>query len=711
MAGDRDRAGRTPRGLDELAGLDRLRWLHLLTDAVSRANDLEEIYEIALLGLRHALGAERTSVLLIDPDGVMRFKAWAGISDAYRAQAEGHSPWPADAIDPAPLLIEDVHLEPSLEPLWPVLDAERIRAAGFVPLVYAGRLLGKFMLYHEAPHAFREDEVLLAQIIANHIAYAVQRQRTEARLLDARDELDTILRHVTDGITAQERNGHLLYVNDAAVRILGETSAEAVLAEPQRSLPERIEVLDEEGRPVERADLPASIALEQGREASVTVRFRSKVTGEERWSHVTSAPVKGADGSVRFAVNIIRDITEQRRAEQVLRDNEQALREAFAAAKRAEQRKDEFLAMLGHELRNPLSPIVTAVRLIELKGNKGQGIDRELTIINRQVRHVLRLVDDLLDVSRITRGKLTLKREPVELATVIANAVEVASPLLEARGQPLSVSVAANDTLLVDADPIRLAQVISNLLTNAARYSEPGSPVRLTAQRTDGNDIEIAVEDEGIGIDPQLLPQIFELFVQGGQNLDRSRGGLGLGLTIVRRLVELHDGRVAAYSEGVGKGSRFTVTLPPSAAQRRVYKTPPRLALSASGPANAAIDVLVVDDNADAADTLAEALAAVGWRARVAYDGPQALRIVETFRPRAAVLDIGLPLMDGYELAGRLRHALNDPNLRLIAVTGYGQEHDRSRARRAGFDAHFVKPVDPQTIITAIEAALQVQPV
>jgi signal transduction histidine kinase len=358
-------------------------------------------------------------------------------------------------------------------------------------------------------------------------------------------------------------------------------------------------------------------------------------------------------------------------------------------AEEASRAKDEFLAMLGHELRNPLSPILTALELARMRENSG--LAKERTIIERQVQHLVRLVDDLLDVSRITRGKIELKRRPVRLADVVAHAIEMTSPLLEERRHRLRVTVPRRG-LIVDGDEHRLAQVVSNLLTNAAKYTDPGGRIEITGGR-EGEEAVLRVRDSGIGINPELVPHVFDLFVQSKRAIDRAQGGLGLGLTIVRSLVELHGGAVSAASEGTSRGSTFTVRLPLSAvADARAEAAAERPGAEGEGPRTKRI--LVVDDNRDAAELMAEALAASGHETRVAFDGPEALEVAAAFAPEVALLDIGLPVMDGYELARRLREHSGGDRLRLVAVTGYGQSKDRERSRAAGFDEHLVKPVD-----------------
>ncbi|NVB81679.1 MAG: GAF domain-containing protein [Kofleriaceae bacterium] len=364
-------------------------------------------------------------------------------------------------------------------------------------------------------------------------------------------------------------------------------------------------------------------------------------------------------------------------------------------ARAADRRKDEFLAMLSHELRNPLAPILTALQLMDLRGETAAV--RERQIIERQTRHLGLLVDDLLDLSRITRGTLELRRSRVDLRSVIAQAIEMASPLLEKRNHSLALANPPNP-VFVDGDELRLNQVFQNLLTNAAKYTPPGGAIAIRL----APDATIEVEDNGDGITSELLAVMFEPFVQGTRSVDRTQGGLGLGLTLVKSLVALHGGSVSAHSDGAGKGSRFTVSLPLAAAEPAI--APRTIAFVADGPTASGRRILLVDDNEDAAEMLADILRDAGHEVLVAHDGPSALDAASTFTPHVAILDIGLPVMDGYDLARRLRAMLSSPP-RFVALTGYGQEHDRRKSSEAGFDAHLVKPVDAVRVLAAIIAA------
>ncbi|HEY1379601.1 MAG TPA: response regulator [Gemmataceae bacterium] len=383
----------------------------------------------------------------------------------------------------------------------------------------------------------------------------------------------------------------------------------------------------------------------------------------------------------------------------------------YEDVQQADRQKNEFLSMLAHELRNPLAPIRNAVAVLRATGTDPSALNWAGGVIDRQVRHLVRLVDDLLDISRITRGKIRLRPEPVDVAAVVAQAVEASRPEIEARRHRLEVSV-TQQPLWVNGDPARLAQVLTNLLNNAAKYTEPGGRVWLTAdaacaEKDPARPLGLAVlsvRDTGIGIPPDMLPRVFDLFTQGDHSLDRSEGGLGIGLTLVRRLVELHGGTVTAASDGPGRGSEFTVRLPLADRAESAGGNGADGPYAAEAPPHG-LRVLVVDDNVDGAESLARLLRLGGHEVRLAHDGPAALTTAGEFRPEAVVLDIGLPGMDGFQVARRLRDAADTKGAVIVAVTGYGREEDRVRSREAGFDHHLVKPVDVDTLCDLLAAA------
>jgi CheY-like chemotaxis protein len=353
----------------------------------------------------------------------------------------------------------------------------------------------------------------------------------------------------------------------------------------------------------------------------------------------------------------------------------------------ADRRKDEFLATLAHELRNPLAPIRNAVQLLRAEPSPRKELQLARDIIDRQLNQMVRLVDDLLDVSRITRGKLQLRTERIALADAVNSAIETSRPLIELAGHELTVSLPA-EPILLEADLTRLAQVFSNLLNNAAKYTDRGGQIRLSAWR-EGSDVVVSVADTGIGVSAEQLPRIFEMFSQVTPALERTQGGLGIGLSLVRGLIEMHGGSIEARSDGVGRGSDFRVRLPvlleiPAGLSERCG--------AEATPAGVQCRVLVVDDNQDAAKSLALMLRALGHTCETAFDGAEALQVAERFRPEVALLDIGMPKFNGYEVARRLRAEPWGRGLMLIALTGWGQEEDKRLAREAGFDHHLTKP-------------------
>jgi CheY-like chemotaxis protein len=375
-------------------------------------------------------------------------------------------------------------------------------------------------------------------------------------------------------------------------------------------------------------------------------------------------------------VGIIDDFTERKHAEEALRE--------------ADRRKDEFLATLAHELRNPLAPICNAVELLRRANGNGTLMEQACSMMERQLAQMVRLIDDLLDISRITRGRLQLRKERVELAAVVRSAVEAARPFIDAQAHQLTVTLPP-EAIYLDADPIRLAQVFSNLLNNAAKYTEKGGHIWLTAERQ-GSELVVSVRDTGIGIGPEHLPRLFEMFSQVAPALERSQGGLGIGLALVRGLVELHGGRVEARSAGLGKGSEFIVHLPMVVDMPMpVTQEPVQGEKHRAGPK---CRILVVDDNRDAADSMVMMLRMTGHETEIAYDGLEAVQAAAAFRPDIVLLDIGLPKMNGYEVARHIRSQPWGKGMALIALTGWGQEEDKRRALEAGFDHHLTKPVE-----------------
>jgi PAS domain S-box-containing protein len=503
----------------------------------------------------------------------------------------------------------------------------------------------------------------------------IAEEAQQARLV-AEERFRLLVESVHDyAIFMLDADGNVATWNSGAERINGYKASEIVGM--------HVSVLHPEGKII-TSEL--ELAARDGRFEEEGWRIRKD--GTRFWAHVVINAMRDRAGTIIGYSKITRDLTDRKRAQ-----DEQAGR---LAAEQANRAKDEFLAMLGHELRNPMAPILTALQLMKLRGD--DGTSKEQQIIERQVMHMIHLVDDLLDISKVTRGKIDLELKRSDVRGIVAKAVEVASPLMEQRRQHFEIT-APPHPVVAEVDEARLTQVFANLITNAAKYTPVGGHVYVTVRVASGR-LHVEVRDDGIGIDQELLPRVFDLFVQGRQSTARPAGGLGLGLTLVRTLVDLHAGTVTAHSEGVGKGSTFTVSLPVTLGaiegKQPMIATPTHLTTNPQR-------ILVVDDNEDARQLLGEALDTVGHEVRTAADPAEALAIARRFHPTIAVLDIGLPVMDGYELAALLRDELPETP-RLIALTGYGQDDDRARTIDAGFDVHLVKPVDVKRLLDSIVA-------
>jgi PAS domain S-box-containing protein len=474
--------------------------------------------------------------------------------------------------------------------------------------------------------------------------------------------------------------GNVATWNAGAERIKGYTAREIIGSHFSRFYPED----DVRGGKCEHE---LTMAALEGRFEDEGWRVRKD--GSRFWANVVISAIRDDLGNLVGYSKVTRDLTERKRTEEEIA--------ARKAAELANRTKDEFLAMLGHELRNPLAPIVSALQLLKLRDDKRSA--REHQVIERQVRQMIHLIDDLLDVSRISRGKIELKKAPMDLRDALAKATEIAIPLFERKRQDFEVKVPPFP-LVVEGDDARLTQVFANLLNNAAKYTREGGQITLTV-RHNKTHIVVEVQDNGIGIEPDLLSRVFELFVQGYQDADRAEGGLGIGLTLVRSLVQLHGGEVEARSGGVDAGSTFLVRLPAVDQGVEIEPPPAPRAITSAAPGKRR-RVLLVDDNEDARMLLADVLARFGHSVEAAADGPAALAVLEVFKPDVAILDIGLPGMDGYELASRIREMPAHKQLRLLALTGYGQPEDVMHTKNAGFDVHLVKPIDVERLLQHI---------
>jgi signal transduction histidine kinase len=632
---------------------ERLASLEHLASALSSAATVEEIATLAARIGTETLGILGTALWTTGDGGNLSLLANYGMGDELLA-AFRHIPISSElaaarvARDRRPRWCEsagDEEVEPQS-----IREVRRrhegFRAYAALPLVRNDGVLGVLAFVAVRPRRFTQDERAFMSTVAEHCADAIARARLYEDARSAQRQLKAILERLPIGVVvARPPDSTLVFTNAAAA-----------------------------GYDAEIASGPLGRALNGEVVDALEVRA-PRTDGTEGWMHVSAAPVLRDDGTVEVAVATFVDITAER------------------SALRA---KDEFLAMLGHELRNPLTPIVTSLDVMRLR--RIDVFAAERAIIERQVRHMTRLVDDLLDVSRAARNDLRLERKPVELSAIVCNAIEVASPLIEERMQKLTVDVPRSG-LVVDADRGRLTQVVTNLLGNAAKYTPPHGHIAVTARAVDDR-IELEVADDGAGIAPELLSKVFDPFTQGPQGLDRKQGGLGLGLAIARRLISGHDGTIEAKSAGPGRGTVIVVRLPRS---EKPASAPSTRAMPSAAPRRAPRRLLIADDNPDIVSATIAALIEEGYEVRGAADGPSTLRLVETYVPEIAFLDIGLPVMDGYELAKLLRKIPSLAQTKLVAITGYAQEGDRERALASGFVEHLSKPFDLDELLACLD--------
>jgi PAS domain S-box-containing protein len=529
-----------------------------------------------------------------------------------------------------------------------------------------------------------EQDRLLLGVGANQTAIVIQRRRAETALADARSRLEATLVAGAIATWTWDIPNNRLFADANLARLfnLSPSDAEGGL------LDKYIQSIHPDDRPRVSAALERAVKGGEDYEADYRI---VQAGGSVRW--VTARGRTERDGSGRAVrmPGVLVDITERKRLEDELRDTD--------------RRKDEFLATLAHELRNPLAPIRNSLQILKMPGVSSATVRQTRDMMERQVEQLVRLVDDLMDVSRVMRGKIELRREAVELASIVARAVETAQPLIESQGHRLVISV-PHESLLLDADPIRLSQVVGNLLTNAAKYTEANGRIWLDAEQT-GGQVVLKVRDTGIGIAPDLVPRIFDVFMQVDYAATRSQGGLGIGLTLVKNLVELHGGTVEAHSAGLGQGSEFVIRLPLLVGRPPVHPEAEKRGQSQDPARASGHRLLVVDDNQDAAVSLAMLLRLQGHEVQVVHDGAAALELAKAYRPAMVFLDIGMPGMDGCEVARRLRQQPGLENVVLAALTGWGQQEDRRRTAEAGFNHHLVKPPDPKAIEGVLSSLAQ----
>ena len=589
-----------------------------------------------------------------------------------------------DMLAGRPYIVEDTDTDPRIGPKnLAAYRATGIRAVVCVPLLKAGRFTAAMAVHQKQPRRFTADEIELVATVTARCWEALERvgsrKDAERAIVQNRSRLDYVARLSGVGfwycplpfseLFWDERvKDHFHLPPDATVTI----DDFYARMHPEDRQPTRVNI---------------ETAIRDHNIYDTVYRTVNPETGETKWLRALGGATYAADGTPTYFDGVTVDVSAQKRDQERLARVLNRERAQARLLEEQDRRKDEFLATLAHELRNPLAPIRTGLHFLRL-GGSGEQAARTHDMMERQLRHLVRMVDDLLDISRITLGKVELKTERVDFRAVLGSALETTRPLIEAANHELAVRLPP-DALPMEADPTRLAQVFANLLNNAAKYTPPGGRILLSAEVEDAT-LVVRVNDNGIGIPAHMLSRVFEIFMQAHRGEEHSQGGLGIGLTLVRRLIDMHGGSVSAESAGPGQGSTFVVRLPLA---KRLEVTAAAAAPSPA-PAPATRRILVVDDNTDAAESLSMLLDLEGHSTRVAHDGASALAVAAEFKPDAVFLDIGMPGMNGYEAARRLR-AANGTAIRLIALTGWGAEEDRRLASEAGFDHHLVKPVDP----------------
>lgn len=659
----------------------RFRFLDKLTEATQGATNSASIMTITARMLGEHLGVSLCAYADVEANEneftVRRNWRATGVWDlngTYRLNTFGSQT--ADQLRAGRLfLTRDVVKELGAAQATPFL-AFGLRAIICFPLIKAGRLTAMMAVACNAARNWTADEIALVGEVTERSWAHIERVRSEEALRESEERFRNMADHAPVMIWVTESDGYCSYLSKSWYEFTGQTTDEGLgfgwlnAIHPDDRL---------------RAEEIFAAATERREAFRIDYRLQQR-DGEYRWAIDSATPRFELDGQFRGYIGSVIDITERKEMEDALKE--------------ADRRKDEFLAMLAHELRNPLAPIRNAAQVLKLIGPTDSNQRWAREVIERQTQHLTRLVDDLLEVSRITQGKVTIARQPLDLTAIINSAVETSRPLIEARRHQLTVALPTVPVRL-EGDLTRLVQVIGNLLNNAAKYTDEAGHIRLEAA-LENNEAVICVEDDGIGISADLLPHVFDLFTQADRSLDRSQGGLGIGLTLVRNLVELHGGRVEAHSEGSGRGSQFIVRLPALPATSKTDD--PSQSGETTQNASPGLKVLIVEDSRDSAEMMAFVLKLGGHQVRIANDGAEALEAAPVFQPQAVLCDIGLPGMNGYEVAAHLRRQPYFARTTLIALTGYGQEDARRRAKEAGFDYHLVKPLDPDALVSLLDS-------
>jgi PAS domain S-box-containing protein len=658
---------------------------HRLTRALSRTRAVDEIYAIALDALADGLGVERASILLVDADGVMRFKAYRRLSEPYRRAVEGHTPWQPETRDPEPIVVPDVTQEASLAPFLPTIQAEGIAAMAFVPLASQNRVIGKFMLYYDEPHELGIGELQLAGLIASQVAFAVARTRAEEEARRSEARLRFALEAASMGTWDWDFATNAVRWSDNLERVHGlpPDTFDGTFASYEREI-----------HPDDRDSVAASIKRAIAERVPHEVEYRIVAPdGTIRWVE-GKGQVEHAEGRPVGMTGVCMVVTRRKEAEL----------SRLAALEEAGRLKDEFLATLSHELRTPLNAILGWVEILKSGALAGERQGHAIDVIARNARLQAQLIEDVLDVSRIISGKLEIERLPTLLPQVLETSINGLQPLAASKGLRI-VSRVPGDLPPIEGDPKRLLQVFGNVLSNAIKFTDEGGRIEVRGTAA-GEHVRIEVRDSGIGIDPSFLPYIFDRFRQADSRSTRKHSGLGLGLAIARHLVQQHRGDIRAHSDGVGCGTTLTIELPVRA--DAVAAASPSDSASAASGADARFDgrtALVVDDQRDSRELLGVLLEQCGAKVVQCESAAAALEALENFRTDVLVADIAMPEVDGYDLirAVRQRHG----HMPAIAVSAYARAADRARALSSGYQGYCSKPIDAGQFLQMVRHVLR----
>jgi PAS domain S-box-containing protein len=651
-----------------------------LTGAIGKARGVEDMYRAALDALASGLGVSRSSILLFDPDGVMRFKAVRGLSDAYQRAVEGHTPWTPDTPDPEPIVVADVAHDPSMTEYRPIFDAEGIAALTFVPLVSLDRVIGKFMLYYATPYAPGAEEIQLASVLASQVAFALERTRTEEQARRSEERLRFALDAARMGTWDWDLRSNTVVWSENLERIHGL---------PAGTFDGTFASYEREVHPEDRARVLASAqrALTDGVPHDVEYRIVAP-DGTVRWCE-GKGRVEYENGQPARMTGVCMMVTRRKEAELA----------RLAAAEEASRLKDEFLATLSHELRTPLNAILGWTQLLQGSEIPPERLRHAIDVIGRNARLQGQLIEDILDVSRIITGKLEIDRGPISFAQLIDTVVAGATPAADAKHIELRKSVA--DVLPpLEGDHRRLHQVLANVLSNAVKFTPEGGFVALTCA-THGEWLQVQVTDSGIGVEREFLPRMFDRFRQADSRSTRRHGGLGLGLAIAQHLVEQHGGRISADSEGLGRGTTVTIVLPLHASAGLVGVE----AAADSHTVDVRLDgrlVIVVDDQRDSREFVGALLEARGARVVQCASAESADEQLRSSDAHMLIADIAMPDVDGYELIRRVRS--RGSRVPAIAVTAYARPEDRQQVLAHGYDAYCAKPVQARALLQAVRA-------